>query len=778
MKDTQLSSRNQESGIPISVLYIDNNSSDRDLVRKSLDKEHGSFKVTEAATWEEFEARLERDKYDVVLTDSDILEFEDLRVLDAIRAKAPAVPVIIVTGTSSEDMAVEAIKQGAADYVIKTVSHIKRLPHAIRMAIEKQWIDEKYRWVEEELKQYRFMIESAQDTIFFKDLKSRYIIANDKTMEAFGMSREDVIGKNDIDIMPDKEAAKRNIEDDRKVLNTGKSKEIVKHMTGADGKEYWFQAIKTPHLDAAGNIMGLVGIARDITDQKQAEEALRKSEQEKSIILDNMSELAFHIGADMRILSANRAVYKSFKFPSDYLEGKICYEVFHNRDKICSACPVTKAMKTGQSQATSLISSFGKHWILRGYPVRDENDNITGAVEVVTEITEHVEAEEEKKKLESQLHQARKMESVGTLAGGIAHDFNNLLMAIQGNVSLALLDMDSLHPHYQRLKNVEKYVRSGADLTKQLLGFARGGKYEVKPTDLNELIKKGSAMFGRTNKEITIYRKCQKDVWTVEVDQGQIDQVLLNMYVNAWQAMPAGGELYLQTENITLDETYARSYGIKPGNYVKISVTDTGTGMDKETKEKIFDPFFTTKEMGRGVGMGLASAYGIIKNHGGVIDVYSEKDEGTTFNIYLPASEAMVSDQGTVVEEKQLLTGHETVLLVDDEDMIINVGKEILGTLGYNVISAKSGEEGIEIYRKNQDDIGMVILDMVMPGMNGGETYDNLKEINPEIKVLLSSGYSLNGQASAILKRGCDGFIQKPFTLKHISRKIREILDA
>jgi two-component system cell cycle sensor histidine kinase/response regulator CckA len=369
----------------------------------------------------------------------------------------------------------------------------------------------------------------------------------------------------------------------------------------------------------------------------------------------------------------------------------------------------------------------------------------------------------------------QRMEAIGTLGGGVAHDFNNLLMGIQGRTSLMLMDKDSSHPDFEHLKGIEDYVKSAANLTKQLLGFARGGKYEVKPTDINALIKKTSKMFGRTKKEIKIHGKYQKDVWTIESDQGQIEQVLMNLYVNAWQAMPGGGELYLQTENVTLGEDYVKPFKIEPGKYVKISVTDTGVGMDEATRQRIFDPFFTTKEMGRGTGLGLASAYGIIKNHGGFINVYSEKGEGTAFNIHLPASASEVGGRRPEVSE-DVMHGHETVLLVDDEDMIIDVGEKLLQKLGYEVLIARSGKEATEIYEKNKDRIDMVILDMIMPDMSGGDTFDRLREITPHIKVLLSTGYSIDGQATEILNRGCNGFIQKPFNMKQLSGKLREIL--
>ena len=269
--------------------------------------------------------------------------------------------------------------------------------------------------------------------------------------------------------------------------------------------------------------------------------------------------------------------------------------------------------------------------------------------------------------------------------------------------------------------------------------------------------------------------KHQEGIWTVEVDGGQIEQVLLNLYINAWQSMPGGGNLYLQTENVRLDSGYIKPFAIDPGKYVKISVTDTGVGMDKNTQERMFEPFFTTKKMGRGTGLGLASAYGIIKNHGGIISVYSEKDEGTTFNIYLPASDKEVLE----LEEKshEILKGTETILLVDDEEIIIDVGKEVLEELGYRVLIAQRGKEAIEVYRANAEDIDLVVLDMIMPDMGGGETFDKLKEMDQGVKVLLSSGYSINGDAQQVLDRGCMGFIQKPFNLTAISQKIREILD-
>jgi len=402
-------------------------------------------------------------------------------------------------------------------------------------------------------------------------------------------------------------------------------------------------------------------------------------------------------------------------------------------------------------------------------PAKENDKKFFGTYGVARDISD-------RKRLEAQLQQAQRMEALGTLAGGISHDFNNLLMGIQGRTSLMLMDKDSSHPDFEHLKGIGDYVKSAVDLTRQLLGFAMGGKYEVKPTDLNNMIKKTSQMFGRTKKEIKIHRRYQEEIWTVEADQGQIEQVLLNLYVNAWQAMSGGGELYIETENVTLNEEYVKPFDVELGKYVKISITDTGIGMDEATQQRIFDPFFTTKEMGRGTGLGLASVYGIIKNHGGFIDVHSEKGEGTTFNIYLPSSESEVKGQKSEISE-DVRHGDETVLLVDDEDMIIDVGEQLLEKIGYTVLIARSGKKAMDIYTKYEGKIDIVILDMIMPDLSGSETYDRFKEINPGIKVLLSSGYSIDGQATEILKRGCDGFIQKPFTMEQLSRSIRKVLD-
>jgi PAS domain S-box-containing protein len=510
----------------------------------------------------------------------------------------------------------------------------------------------------------------------------------------------------------------------------------------------------------------------DITEQKQAQLALQQSEERyRSLVENTMDGIYIAEVPTGKFLFLNQRACELFGYSQkDGLKLTIWdvispdgHETAKKRIKTWLERPdlkldsvfYTVSRRDGSKFLAEVSSSIV---IYKGKQV------IQGTVRDITE----------KQSLQNQLQQAQRLESIGTLAGGIAHDFNNILTGIQGQASLMLLNTTATHPFNENLKDILGFVKRAVDLTRQMLDFARGGKYEVRPTQLNHLLERSASMFGRTRKEIKIHLNMQDELWITEVDQRQIEQVLLNLYVNAWQAMPDGGNLFLQTENFIIDDNYIKSFQVKPGRYVRVSVTDTGIGMDKTTQQKIFDPFFTTKEMGRGTGLGLASAYGIVKNHDGIINVYSEPGQGTTFCIYLPASDReMVEETSRPVA---LSKGEGTLLLVDDEKFILDVGKQMLQSLGYRVYVAGNGKTAVEIYRKNQKDIQMVILDMVMPEMNGVKTFDQLKKLNPDLKVLLASGYSINRDVTELLDRGCRGFIQKPFDIWQLSKKVNDIL--
>jgi len=376
----------------------------------------------------------------------------------------------------------------------------------------------------------------------------------------------------------------------------------------------------------------------------------------------------------------------------------------------------------------------------------------------------------------AQVQQAQKMEAIGTLAGGIAHDFNNLLMAIQGNISLLMLNKEPHHRDTSYLKNIETAVQRASELTRQIVGFARGGKYEARVIDLNQVLAKTADMFGRSRKEVTVHTQLQRDLWPVEADQSQIEQVLLGMFVNAWQAMPEGGDLRLTTANAVMEpQDPQKPPDAAAGRYACITIVDTGIGMEPSVQARIFEPFFTTKTVSQATGLGLSSAFGIIKNHRGFISVQSQPDRGSIFRVFLPAVNQESTTPFPTAQPPAGKTDH-TVLLIEDEDIVAEVGRKMLQRLGYRVLVARSGAEALALYAQHQAEIDLIILDMIMPGMGGGAVFDRLRSINPETPVLLSSGYSLDGQALDILKRGCRGFIQKPFNIEQLKQKISEIL--
>jgi two-component system cell cycle sensor histidine kinase/response regulator CckA len=549
---------------------------------------------------------------------------------------------------------------------------------------------------------------------------------------------------------------------------------FIQHLLGPDTFQTWTRLLVLCLFAIFGS-----HVQYTVSKRREADDALRESEEKYRTILESIEEGYFETDLEGNLTFFNNPFCKILGYSRDQLMGMntrqyTTPETAERMDRMAERIRENRVPENATDY--DVIRPEGDKVMLElSFSLRkDPERQPIGFRGVLRDISERKKTEEEKHKLETQLQQAQKMESIGTLAGGIAHDFNNILMGIQGNASLMLLKISSEHPNYEKIKNIEQYVQNGTALTKQLLGFARRGKYLVKATDLNEIIDKSSSLFARTRKEIQVHTNLFEAIWSAEVDRGQIEQVLLNLYVNAWQAMPGGGDLYLNTENIILDGSYVKPYKVEPGRYVKISITDTGVGIDKETLERIFEPFFTTKEMGRGTGLGLASVYGIIKSHGGYINVYSELDQGTTFTIYLPASDIEPMEDEAV--SAAITKGTGNILLIDDEKMILDVGRELLEELGYSVLPVMSGQEAIDVFEVNQNKVDLIIMDMIMPGMSGSETFDRLKEIKPDAKILLSSGYSIDGQATKILRRGCDGFIQKPFNMNQLAEKIQRIL--
>jgi PAS domain S-box-containing protein len=616
------------------------------------------------------------------------------------------------------------------------------------------------------LQRTQYMIEHSGEPAFWLGPDAGFIYVNQAACQSLGYTREELLSMTVHDIDPD---FPREIwpEHWNKLKNIG-TFIVESHHRTKEGRI--FPVELTVNYVNFENQEYHCAFARDITERKMAENALKESESKFRSYFDLSPQAAartkFETG---EIVDINQKFCEVFEFSREEILGRTPVElgIYSNKSRE-GFCMILEALGEVHGWETDFKAKDGSMHTALMYARIVQMEGETNILKIFHDITDI-------KRLEAQFQQSQKMEAIGTLAGGIAHDFNNLLMGIQGRTSLMMLESDPDLIDFEHLREIEKYVINAAELTKQLLGFARGGKYEVKPTDLNDLVATSVHLFGRTKKEINIHQKYQDNIWTVDVDRGQINQVLLNIYVNAWQAMPEGGDLYVHTANVDLEDSFTKAYGVSSGRCIKISITDTGIGMDESSLKKVFDPFFTTKAKERGTGLGMASAYGIVKNHDGIITAESEIGQGTTFSIYLPASEKDIIAKKK--SKHQILGGSETILLIDDEQLIINVGTRLLEKMGYEVLAADNGKEGIEVYTQNMDAIALVILDMVMPDVNGGEVYDRIKAINPEVKVLLSSGYSVDGQASEILKRGCNGFVQKPFSATTLSGKIRQILN-
>ncbi len=537
-----------------------------------------------------------------------------------------------------------------------------------------------------------------------------------------------------------------------------------------DGSSLWVELTAMLIFDKTGNVIDIIGVSRDISKRMIAENALKKSEERYRTLFENSRDVIYITSISGSVIEFNPAGVELFGYSRDEMIGLDIIRIYNEPDDR------EKFQKTIREKGyvTDYKIKFKKKdgtridCLLTSTLWYSENGDVLGYQGIIRDITDH-------KRMINQLQQMQKMEAIGTLAGGIAHNFNNLLMTIQGNTSLMLMKTDPTHPHYKKLRTIEQHIQFGSDLSRQLLGFARGGLHESKTINLNVIARMSSKIFATTKKELSLHLNLANDLLPITADPGQIEQTIVNLLVNASQAMPDGGDIYVKTENVFLEEFQLAPYQNEGGQYVKISVTDTGIGMDKSTQEKIFEPFFTTKEHGQGTGLGLSSVYGIVKNHRGYITVYSEPEKGSVFKIYLPASDKLPETEKITTEP--LLRGNETILLVDDETMLTETGQTMLKELGYQVLTANDGNTAIAAYTRHLQKIDLVILDLIMPKMSGNTTFNQLKKIDPDVNVLVASGYGIDGQVSELLKKGCRGFIQKPFSMLELSKKVRESLD-
>jgi nitrogen-specific signal transduction histidine kinase len=486
---------------------------------------------------------------------------------------------------------------------------------------------------------------------------------------------------------------------------------------------------------------------------------------------------------------ANQVVTKMLGIPEQELVGMNSEELYSRIDARnlegepldAMDIPSTVALRT--KRATELreiqitIPAGPRRLAIASAPLQDQEGNLLGTVTVMSDVTDQY-------ILEEQLRQSQKMESIGTLAGGVAHDFNNLLTAILGHTQLAARKLASADPLHVHLIEVEKAGNRATALTRQLLAFSRRQRLERKTIDLNDTISDIMKMLRRIiGEDIEVSVKESTNVHPVFADPAQVEQVVMNLAVNARDAMPDGGQLVIDTRNVTLDEDYCREHSYaRPGKYVLMTVSDTGTGIDAETKVRIFEPFFTTKEAGKGTGLGLAMVFGIVKQHEGLIEVYSEVGYGTSFKIYLPVDEKAVTEEAQEVLAP-LRGGEETILVAEDEEALRGLARTILEELGYRVLLARDGAEAIEVFEANRASVSLLVFDIVMPRLNGREAYERILEMGGEVPALFMTGYSAEIVQSQFvaqnlfLERTGSALLQKPYSIEIFGRKVREVLD-
>ena len=511
-------------------------------------------------------------------------------------------------------------------------------------------------------------------------------------------------------------------------------------------------------------------------ERRRTAEALRESEERYRSLVDNIDIGVTLLDSAYNIIMTNTAQARMVSKSVSALKGKKCYEAFGDSSAICSHCPAIRAMTHGRPAEVETTCNCGDgrrtDLRVRAFPTHGEDGAITGCIEVVEDITDRT-------RLEEQLRQAAQLEAIGRLAGGVAHDFNNLLTAMLGYSNVLLQQMPKNSPDREKVFQINRAAERAAELTRQLLAFSRKQVLAVTVLDLNPLIADFEKILRRlVGADIELMTVFDPSLGRVMADPGQIEQILLNLAVNARDAMPQGGKLTMETTNVALDEHYARTKpDVKPGRYVMFSVTDSGVGMDEAMCSNIFDPFYTTKEKGKGTGLGLSTVYGIVKQHKGHISVYSEQGTGTVFKIYLPCveSQAEPATEATMVNDHS--HGTETILVVEDEEIVRNLACELLELLGYSVLKASHPQEAMKVSQDHEGPIHLLLTDVVLPRMDGTRLYRRILESRPEVRVLYVSGYTQNSILEhGVLKPGVN-FLEKPFTLDSLAGKVREVLD-
>lgn len=625
---------------------------------------------------------------------------------------------------------------------------------------------------------YRDILKNIEDAYYEVDLAGNLTFFNDALCTLFGITREELRGMNNREYT-DEETAGKIFKVFNQVYTTGEpARAFDWDIIRKDSRRRHVEASVSLMKNQKGDPVGFQGIVRDVTEREGLRRNLQVSEERYRSLVENTLDGYFiceipsasimflnQRGCDLFGYTMEEALNLTLwdtVAPEDHALFEERMEKRMKKEKLAPEKAIymgnRKDGSTFRAEAATSIVMFQGQPAMQG---------------VFKDITEQ-------ERLEQQLQQAQKMEAIGTLAGGIAHDFNNLLQAILGYTQILTMEKGENDPDLSRLQQIENSAMRASELTQQLLAFSRKVESKLRPVDLNLEVKQVEKLLKRTiPKMISIELHLQKNLQVVNADPAQVEQVMMNLGVNARDAMPEGGKIIIETENTFLDKRYCRAHpGAVPGQYVCLSLTDTGDGMDHETLDHIFEPFYTTKDVGKGTGLGLSMVYGIVKSHRGYIMCYSEPDMGTTFKIYLPAVEEERREQKAEPEkEVQISGGEETILLADDEELLRDIGKEILEEFGYTMVTAPDGETALQLYAERKQEISLVILDLMMPGMGGKQCLEQLLAMAPDVKVVIASGYSVNGHTKAALEAGAKGFIKKPFELKQMLKVVREVLD-
>lgn len=711
-------------------------------------------------------------KPDLVLMDIMLLgEIDGIEAASKIRSEDD-IPVIYITSYADDELLERAKITQPFGYMIKPIGD-RELFSGIELTLSKHRADKKLR---ENEKWLSTVLSSIGDAVITSNIKGNIVFMNPAAEALTGWKLKEAEGKavEEVFHIVNEQTGEKIKNPIEQVLRDNVITSLTNHtvLITKDGIKIPIDDSCAPIKDEKDNVTGVVLAFSDITERRQSEKFIKN-------ILESVGEGFIVIDKEYRILSANRAFCEYVKRPVEEIIGKHCYEVSHYVNKPCNEqgeeCPVQFTFNTG-SPRTVIHTHYDKdgkpsYVEIRSYAMKNDSGETISVIELINDITE-------RKKLESQLRQAQKMEAVGLLAGGVSHDFNNILTAIVGYGNLLKMKMKEDDPLMHNVTQILASVERGANLTHSLLAFSRKQVMNPRPVNFNAIVESVYKLLKRLiGEDIELKTLLTSEDVTVMADSGQLEQVLMNLATNARDAMPNGGRLTIETERTELSEEYVMGHGFGvPGPYVQISVTDTGTGMDEATKSKLFEPFFSTKEVGKGTGLGLAMIYGIIKQHNGYINVYSEPGEGTTFKIYLPVIKAKIEGP----KQAEIITsvgGTETVLIAEDDEAARELTKTVLQEFGYTVIEAKNGEDAVEKFMANKSRIDLLVLDVIMPKKNGPDAFNEIKKVMPDIKAVFISGYTTDAIHKKRLLEDNINFVSKPFSPQLILQKIREVLD-